>query len=671
LYKLKKFARKHRAALVTAGAFAFLLVAATAVSASLAVWANNERVRAAKAEKSAKEQQGRAQDREQMAIDAVKRYGEVVRETPRLKDDPSLAKLRATLLAEPLTFFKRLRDRLQADQATTPDSLARLAAASFELGTLTDEIGDKQEALHAYETSQVIRERLARENPSETQFQSDLAASHDVVGILQIETGRPTEARASLEHARTIRERLARENPSVIPFQRDLAASYNNIGNQQSAMGRRVEALHSYEQGRAIQERLLDENPSITQFQRDLAWSHNNIGVLQSQMGRPADALESYERALAMFERLTRNTPSVTEFQSGLAASHNNIGKLKLETGRPAEALKSFEEARRIQEQLVHQNPSVTQFTRELALSHNNIGVLQIETGRPAEASVSYEHARAIRERLAIEHPASPEFASDLGGTLNNMAQIDLDERRVEAARLKLMQAIEWRRKALAASPNHPTYRQFLANHLTNLIRVAEAQCSPNLADKARRALTELATSNPALAALDARLAAVFTDTKTPRAGAERTELAYRAYEKALYASSAQLYAEALANDPKLADDRQLQHRYNAACASALAGCGPGNDDAPPDDAAKVKLRRQAREWLQAELAAWGKVLDAGTAEMKGVVPKTLEHWKADADLAAIRDEKELAKLPDRERAAFQQLWKDIDQLLTKAMGSK
>ena len=133
-----------------------------------------------------------------MAIDAVRRYGDVVRETPELKNNPSLAKLRATLLKEPQAFFKRLRDRLQADRETTPDSLARLAAASFDLGTLTDEIGDKQDALRAFEESLAIRERLARENPSVTEFQSDLAMSHSNIGILQRETGRPAEALASL-----------------------------------------------------------------------------------------------------------------------------------------------------------------------------------------------------------------------------------------------------------------------------------------------------------------------------------------------------------------------------------------------------------------------------------------------------------------------------------------
>jgi len=52
-------------------------------------------------------------------------------------------------------------------------------------------------------------------------------------------------------------------------------------------------------------------------------------------------------------------------------------------------------------------------------------------------------------------------------------------------------------------------------------------------------------------------------------------------------------------------------------------------------------------------------------------IAPTLQHWKADTDLAGIRDEKELAKLPEEERAAFKKLWIGVDQLLTKAAGSK
>jgi len=718
-YRFRKFARRHRAALATAGGFALLLVAATAVSAVLAVWANRELHRAVKAEQAANEQKGRAQDREKLAIDAVRRYGDVVRETPELKNTPSLSNLRATLLKEPQAFFKRLRERLQADRETTPESLARLAEASFDLGKLTDEIGDKQEALRAHVESLAIRERLAREKPSVTEFQTDLARSHHYIGSLKSETGRPVEALASYERARAIRERLARENPSVRQFQSGLAQIHHSIGVLQRATGRPAEGLASHERARAIQERLARENPSVTEFQSDLALSHNAIGVLQSATGQPAEALASYERAREIWERLARENPSVTEFQRYLAGVHNNIGNLQSATGQPAEALASYEQARAIRERLARanpsvtefqsnlaashfnigylqgqtgrtaealasvdqaraiwerlarENPSVTQFQSDLAQSHNNIGALQREMGRLADALASHEQARATRERLARDHPESPDFASQLGGTLSNMAVIDLDQRHFDKTRAKLTRAIEWQRKALAANPNHSTYRQFLANHLTSLIRAAEGMGRAAEAAEAARQLAELAAGDPVKAALDARLAAVLEAKKTSKNDAERIQLAYRAYEKALHAASARLFAEALANDPKLAGDRGAQHRYNAACAAALAGSGQAKDDPPPNEVARAKLRRQALDWLKAELAAWAKILDSGPAEMKAKVAPTLEHWKHDADLAGIRDQNELAKLPEEERAGLKRLWNEVDELLTKAAAGK
>ena len=72
--------------------------------------------------------------------------------------------------------------------------------------------------------------------------------------------------------------------------------------------------------------------------------------------------------------------------------------------------------------------------------------------------------------------------------------------------------------------------------------------------------------------------------------------------------------------DPKLGDDRRAGHRYNAACAAALAGAGQGKDDPQPDDAAQAKLRGQALDWLKAERAAWAKLLDSGDAQARPVV---------------------------------------------------
>jgi hypothetical protein len=295
---------------------------------------------------------------------------------------------------------------------------------------------------------------------------------------------------------------------------------------------------------------------------------------------------------------------------------------------------------------------------------------LQSETNRRAEAMASYELARAVWERLARENPEMVRFASNLGGTLENMAIIDLDERREDDGLARLTRAIDWQRKALTASPRDPDYRRLMINHITRLIRATEGLARADEVDRARLELGVLEAGDPAKAALDVRLATVLKG-QAPSDEAERLRLGYRAYERSLHSASARLLAEALANNPKLGDDRKAQHLYNAACAASLAASSHGTDGALPDDAAKAKFRNQAREWLRAELTLWAKVLDVGPAEMKTNVAPTLRHWKADADLVSIRDEKKLTKLPEEERIALKTLWHNVDQLLARAAAGR
>ena len=716
-YRFRKFARRHRFALATGGAFAALLVAAAAGGTGLALWANRERERALAAEHLAEGEQARARQREQMAIDAVRRYGDVVGENLELKTNPSLAKLRATLLKEPQAFFQRLRDRLQGDRETTQNSLARLAAANFDLGKLSDDIGDKEDALKAFEESRAIWEPLASENPSVVAFQDKLATIHNAIGTLQKATGRLSDALKSYERACAIRERLVREEPSSTPFQGALADCYDSIGLLHGGTRQAGEAVAWFERARAIRERLAEKNPSMMQLQMGLARSYTNLAVRQFESRRYAEALELSERARALCERLVQehpsvidcrillasnlhnmalvkrltarlaealalegqaiaireklasDNPSVTSLQRDLAASHDNVGGLKREAGRQAEAIEAYERARVIREKLAHAHPSVSEFQVEHAGSLSSIGNQLRAMGRPVQAAASFEQARAIWERQAREHPESPNFASGLGAVLNNIAMIETDGHEFEKARATLGQAIEWQRKAMEANSSHPVYRNFLSNHLHNMVIAAEGLGRGDLAEQARRELAELTAGDPGKAALDARLSAVLAGRESPKNDAERIGLAVRAYEKSLHAASARLYSLALANDPKLAGDRRAQHAYNAACAAALAGTGHGKDDPPPDEAAKAKLRDQAREWLKAELAAWSTLLERGPAQMKAVVSQTLKHWKSDADLAGIRDDVELAKLPEAESAAFKLLWNDVDQLLVRAGG--
>src|SRR5262245_3445728 len=136
---------------------------------------------------------------------------------------------------------------------------------------------------------------------------------------------------------------------------------------------------------------------------------------------------------------------------------------------------------------------------------------------------------------------------------------------------------------------------------------------------------------------------------------------------KGLNAAAARLHRDALAASPALGADPRTGIRYDAACAAALAGCGRGEDVGKLDEAAQARWRQQALDWLRADLTHWAKHSDADAPQPRSAVQQTLRHWQKDADLAGVRDEAALAKLPEPERQAWRKLWADVEAALVRA----
>jgi serine/threonine-protein kinase len=171
---------------------------------------------------------------------------------------------------------------------------------------------------------------------------------------------------------------------------------------------------------------------------------------------------------------------------------------------------------------------------------------------------------------------------------------------------------------------------------------------------------------------LDEKLQAILQGTMKPADAAECLALAQLCQQhKQLYVASACFSTEAFAKQPKLADDLQRQHRYNAACAAALAGCGAGKDAGQLGEPVRRSWRQQALDWLRADLAVWGRVLDNANARTRTSVQKVLRHWQTDPDLAGVREPAELARLPAEERQAWQKLWTDVAALLKRSERSE
>jgi hypothetical protein len=172
---------------------------------------------------------------------------------------------------------------------------------------------------------------------------------------------------------------------------------------------------------------------------------------------------------------------------------------------------------------------------------------------------------------------------------------------------------------------------------------------------------------------LERKLQAIREQGLWPKDDFERINLANYCMNKKRYAESARFFGESFSVHPGYATHLRHWYRYNAACAASLAGSGLGKDGPRPDEADRAKLRGQAQAWLRADLESWSNVLqgEGGSEPARKLgVARTLASWKEDSDLAGIRDEAALAKLPEGEREAFRSLWADVEALRKKAAGA-
>jgi Flp pilus assembly protein TadD len=167
-----------------------------------------------------------------------------------------------------------------------------------------------------------------------------------------------------------------------------------------------------------------------------------------------------------------------------------------------------------------------------------------------------------------------------------------------------------------------------------------------------------------ALVELEAKLPKILKGEAQPADVAERIALAEicGAYKK-LPLASFRFYSDAFAAQPQLADDLQNPHRSNAACAAALARCGLGKDADQTDVKERVRLRRQALDWLRADLAANRQLLDKEPDKARALVVERMANWQQDPDFACVRGTEALAKLPEAERTEWTKLWQDVAAL--------
>jgi serine/threonine-protein kinase len=125
-------------------------------------------------------------------------------------------------------------------------------------------------------------------------------------------------------------------------------------------------------------------------------------------------------------------------------------------------------------------------------------------------------------------------------------------------------------------------------------------------------------------------------------------------------------YQAAFSAQPSLAEDLEAADRLDAACAAALAGCGVGAESAALSGERRATLRRQALDWLTADYNAWADRHRLARPADRTVVATAVRSWQRNENLAGVRDEPALSRLPADERRAWQALWARVATLAAR-----
>jgi tetratricopeptide (TPR) repeat protein len=277
--------------------------------------------------------------------------------------------------------------------------------------------------------------------------------------------------------------------------------------------------------------------------------------------------------------------------------------------GQLDEAIAEFHEAIRTKQEFP-----------EAYIAHFNLGFALQAKGRWDEAIAAYKDAIRLKKDW-------PEAHCNLAGALEKKGQFT--------------EALVYHRRGHELGSKNPRWPYPSAQWVRNCERLVQ---------------------------LDGKLPAILSGQKQPADAAERLALAKLCQLpcKQLYRATLRFYTEAFAAEPKLPDDLEDGYRYDAACAAVLVAAGQGKDAEKLDNKERIRLRRQALDWLRADLALWSKQMSEGPPQLRLACQRTLEHWQQDSDFASVRGETALAKLAADEQRGWRQLWADVEKTLTK-----
>jgi eukaryotic-like serine/threonine-protein kinase len=398
-YRLRKFARKNRAALTTGAAFLFILMSAVAFSTYQAMRALISERRAqdamveAVAAQQAEKERAEGERQAKLHAQANMKLADAAKVEAQAKEAEANAVVKffqdkVFMAGRPkgdkggLGHDVSLRDAIRASLPALGKSFSRQplveARLRMALGSTFYELGEYAQAAKQFEQARALYTRhLGPEHRNTLLSMANLALNYHHLNRYD-------------EALKLNQETLAARKRVLGPDDRDTLVSMNNLANTYEILNQHAEALKLREDLLAAQKRVLPPDHS------DALLGMSNLAVSYSRFNRHPEALKLHEEVLAARKRLLP-----PDHPSTLQSMHN-IAMCYAHLDRHAEAVKLHEKVLAARKRVLPPDHPHT-LRSMLTLAENYSGL-----SRRAEAVKLGEETLAAQKRvLPPDDPAT------------------------------------------------------------------------------------------------------------------------------------------------------------------------------------------------------------------------------------------------------------------------
>jgi serine/threonine protein kinase/tetratricopeptide (TPR) repeat protein len=495
-YRLRKFVRRHRGAVLAVSAIVLLFLAGLGGTTAGLLWALSARaqkekaLREMKSERDAKDEALRGVKTERDQKDENWRKAQRALRTTTHEVVEELLGRSVQLTDRHRDFLKKViayHEDLAAARADDPQARQSQAEGHFLVGMIRHRLGEEGEAETAYRQAVALQKKLAEEHPHQPDFPYDLALSLNNLGTLLNSTGRAEEAEAVYREGLALRRRLVADFPQRPEFRHELSWSLRGLGQLLDGTSRPREAEEAFREALTINTRLAADHPGRPEYRRDLARASNSLAVLLLRTGQPKEAEAARREAVTLGRALAASYPATPDYRDDLATSLMNFGSLLRDTGQPKPAEAAYTEALALSKQLAADFPNRPSFRSNLAACQYNWGTLLQHTGRSREAEAAWRDAHALRKQLAADYPNRSNFRADLAKTCTVLGLLFYDTARLQEAEEALRQAVALLKQLATDFPRQTEFHQDLALGENNLGLLLRATARPKEAEAAYR----------------------------------------------------------------------------------------------------------------------------------------------------------------------------------------